>query len=113
MTFTAGGVAGTATITVRVVGSALTQTVDVVMYGAAKTIEAVPENTALEIGGETFIVVTVKDAGGNPVTGHNVAVKSGASGVVGPARLPPTRVGTSNTVDKDVAPIGGAAAGAG
>ena len=112
VTFTPGGVANTATITARVVGSALTQTVDVVMYGAAKTITAKPEQSALQIGGSTFIVVTVTDAGGNAVASHNVDVKSGANGVVGPS-TPSNEVGVSNTVDKDVAPIGGAAAGAG
>ncbi len=112
VTFTPGGVSGTATITARVVGSALDQTVDVVMYGAAKTITAEPEQSALQVGGDTFIVVTVTDAGGNAVASHNVSVKSGANGVVGPS-TPSNEVGVSNTVDKDVAPIGGAAAGAG
>ena len=76
VTFTPGGVPGTATITARVRGGTLTaNTVDVTMYGAAKTITAEAEQSALQIGGSTFIVVTVTDAGGNPVAEHNVAVK--------------------------------------
>ena len=104
VTFTPGGVAGTATITVRVVGSALSQTVDIVMYGAAKTITAEPEQSALQIGGDTFIVVTVKDAGGNAVAEHNVAVKSGANGIVGPS-IPSNDVMASNTVNKNADPL--------
>ena len=104
VTFTAGGVSGTATITARVVGSTLAQTVDVTMYGAAKTITAEPEQSALQVGGSTFIVVTVTDAGGNAVANHNVAVKSGASGVVGPSR-DANEVGTSNEVNKNADPV--------
>ncbi len=104
VTFTPGGVSGTATITARVVGSALDQTVDVVMYGAAKTITAEPEQSALQVGGDTFIVVTVTDAGGNAVASHNVSVKSGANGVVGPS-TPSNEVGVSNTVNKNANPV--------
>ncbi len=110
--FTAGGVADIATITVRLAGSTLTQTADIVMYGAAKTITAAAEQTALQIGGSTFIVVTATDAGGNAVAGHPVDVKSGASGVVGPEARS-NEVVVRNVADKDVAPIGGLAAGAG
>lgn len=104
VTFTAGGVPGTATITARVSAGTLSNTVNVTMYGAAKAITAVPEQSALQVGGSTFIVVTVTDAGDNPVAEHNVAVKSGASGVVGPS--PGSReVVPSNIVMKNAAPL--------
>ncbi len=104
VTFTPGGVPGIATITARVSTGTLAQTVDVTMFGAAKTIEAQAEQSALQVGGDTFIVVAVKDAGGNAVSGHNVDVKSGASGVVGPSQGS-NEVSTSNEVAKNAAPL--------
>ena len=97
------GSPGVATITVTI--GDVTGTASVVLHGAAKTITAEAEHGAIEQGGKTFIVVTATDSAGNPVANHNVNVKSDASGVVGPAKGA-TEVTTSNTVNKDAAPVG-------
>ncbi|MXX19645.1 MAG: hypothetical protein F4X03_06175 [Dehalococcoidia bacterium] len=64
--------------------------VEVVLYGDAATISAAADQSSIEIGGSTFIVVTVLDSGENPVAGHPVALRAQAAvgdddGVVGPA----------------------------
>ena len=104
VTFTPGGVSATATITARVRTGTLSNTVDVTMYGAATAITAEPEQSALQVGGSTFIVVTVTDGTGNAVAAHNVAVKSGASGVVGPSPGS-NEVGTNNITAKNADPV--------
>ena len=57
--------AGVATVTAKVGG--LTATTKVTFYGTATTITAVPDASAIQVGGKTFVVVTVTDATGNPV----------------------------------------------
>ena len=100
---TGAGSPGIATITVTY--NELTATANIVLYGRVTKIAAVAEQSAIEQGGKTFIVVTATDAGGNPVAGHNVNVKSGASGVVGPAE-DAAEVTFSNEENKDAAPVG-------
>ena len=100
---TGAGSPGIATITVTY--NELTASANIVLYGKVTKIAAVAEQSAIEQGGKTFIVVMATDAGGNPVAGHNVNVKSGASGVVGPAE-DAAEVTFSNTMNKDAAPVG-------
>ena len=79
--------AGVATVTFTL--GDLTTSVDVVLYGEADSISADVQQSSIAIGGNTYIVVTALDSGGNPVVGHTVDVAasetSGADGVDGPA----------------------------
>ena len=82
------GRAGVATV--NFTSGDFTSTVDVVLYGDAATISADADQSSIEIGGSTYIVVTVLDTGENPVAGHVVALRPQAAvgdddGVVGPA----------------------------
>ena len=77
-----GGVEGVARITATIGG--LTDTADVTMYGTAKNLSAEPQQGSIEIGGSTFIVLTVTDAAGNPVSGQTITPVT-AKEVVGPA----------------------------
>ena len=99
VTLTGGGAPGTATVTVRLTAGTLAGTTDVVLFGPAKTISAEAEQSAIAIGESTNIVVTVVDAGGNPVTRGMASVKS-QGGVVAPTKLG-TPVATANDVNKD------------
>ena len=72
------------------------------LYGPVATITAEAEQSAIQVGGKTFIVVTATDKGGNPVVGVRAGVKSGATGVVGPVGSNvSTEVTVDNNVDKD------------
>ena len=74
---------GVATVTVTVGG--FTEQLDVVMYGTAKNLKAEPQQGSIEIGGSVFVVLTVTDDAGNPVSGQPVtAVTSPAVEVTGP-----------------------------
>ena len=78
-----GGSPGISTVTVtygEVTGSA-----DIVLHGAVKTIEAVAEQSAIEVGGGTYIVVTALDSAGNPVKGQHADVKQ-VGGVTPPSK---------------------------
>lgn len=95
-----GGTAGVSTITIT--AGEVTRTVDIVLHGPVKTISAEAEQSSIEVGGETFIVVTALDSGGNPVEGQSVSVKT-RGGVVGPEKLS-VKVLAVNTAIKDAAP---------
>lgn len=61
---------GVATVVATVVGyPSVTATATVTFFGPAKNIEASPQQGSIQIGGQTFIVVTVTDAAGSPVSG--------------------------------------------
>ena len=69
-TLKAGGQAGTATVTAtHTTTPTLSGTASVVVFGNAAKISASADDSAVEIGGGTFVVVTVTDSGGNPVPG--------------------------------------------
>ena len=72
---------GVATVTVTVGG--LTDQLEVTMYGKAKNLSAEPMQGSVEIGGDVYIVLTVTDAAGNPVSGQVIAPVSSKE-VVGP-----------------------------
>ena len=75
------GVEGEATVTATLGNH--TDTVDVTLYGEAKNLTAEPEQGSVEIGGSVFIVLTVTDAAGNPVSGATV-IAGTPKEVVGP-----------------------------
>ena len=58
---------GIATVTFTL--GELTHTVDVTLFGDAKSITAEADQSSIAIGGSTFIVVTVLDGAENPVSG--------------------------------------------
>ena len=108
---------GTVTLTASVPGVAtvtakagnLTATAKVTFYGTATTITAVPDNSAIQVGDKTFVVVTVTDATGNPV------VRTFAAGdvtVAGPTTSA-TKVTTKLNVPKEVGTADGDFADAG
>lgn len=78
------GVEGTATVTATL--GSLTDTVDVTFYGEAKNLTAEPEQGSVEIGGSVFVVLTVTDGAGNPVSGQVIEpITTGSTKeVVGP-----------------------------
>ncbi len=60
--------AGVATVTFT--AGDLSDSVDVVFYGDADSVTAEVMQSSIEIGGDTFIVLTATDSGGNPVRGY-------------------------------------------
>ena len=61
---------GVAKVTATVAGyPSVTDTATVTFFGPAKNIEAAPQQGSIQIGGATYIVVTVTDAAGSPVSG--------------------------------------------
>ena len=99
---TGGGAPGISTITITL--GELTATVDLVLHGAVKTISAEVEQSAIEVGGKTRIVVTAVDSAGNPVADQNVSIKS-KGGVTPPVKLA-TAVVPSVLVNKDGGTVG-------
>ena len=78
------GVEGVATVTATLSG--LTDTETVTMFGAAKNLTAEPDQNSVEIGGSVYVVLTVTDDAGNPVSGQVISpITTGATKeVVGP-----------------------------
>ena len=81
---TGGGSPGVSTITVT--AGELTATANIVLHGVVKTISAELEEGAIEVGGQTRIVVTALDAGDNPVANQEISVKT-KGGVTPPEKL--------------------------
>ena len=78
-----GGVEGQATITATL--GSLTDSETVTLYGEAKNLTAEPQQGSVEIGGSVYVVLTVTDAAGNPVSGQTITpVTSPAKEVEGP-----------------------------
>ena len=82
VTLRGGGVEGVATITAT--KGSLTHQIEVTFYGDAKNLAAEPMQGSVEIGESVFIVLTVTDAVGNPVSGQ-VITPGTPKEVVGPA----------------------------
>ena len=76
------GVEGVATITATL--GTRTATVDITMFGSAKNLAAVPDQGSVEIGESVYVVLTVTDGAGNPVSGATV-IAGTPDEVVGPA----------------------------
>ena len=78
------GVEGVATVT-AILGN-LRQTVEVTFYGTAKNLTAEPLQNSVEIGGDVYVVLTVTDDAGNPVSGQVIEpLTSPAVEVAGPS----------------------------
>ena len=70
----AGSDPGVATITAtHTTVSSVTGTAKVVLSGAASKISASAQQSAVKVGDSTYVVVTITDAGGNPIAGHTIA----------------------------------------
>ena len=82
-TVTSTGRPGNVTVTASFPGG-LEDTVEIIVYGAATNITAVANESAIEIGGKTLIVVTSTDGAGNPVS-RQTYDKKAKDGVVGPS----------------------------
>ncbi len=67
---TGGGVEGVATVTATLGTRKATATVT--LFGSAKNLAAAPDQGSIEIGGSTYIVLTVTDGAGNPVAGQMI-----------------------------------------
>ena len=85
VTLVGGGVEGVATITATIGG--LSDTAAVTMYGSAKNLTAEPMQGSVEIGGSVYIVLTVTDNAGNPVSGQVITPVTSKE-VVGPGDDP-------------------------
>ena len=97
----AGGVEGVATVTATL--GSRTDSVDVTLFGSAKNLTAEPQQGSVEIGGSVFVVLTVTDAAGNPVSGQVIEPAS-KDEVVGPEGVDnPVLVVTSRATDEDPA----------
>ena len=97
VTVTGGGSPGISTITATV--GELSTSADLVLHGKVKTISAEAEQSAIEVGGSTLIVVTALDSAGNPVK-DQVARLKGTGGITPPERLA-TKVSVGADVNKD------------
>ena len=74
------GVPGTATVTFSVPAQSLTLEQDVVIHGPVDSITAAALQSSIQVGGSTYIVVTVSDAAGNPISGEEAAVSTNIFG---------------------------------
>ncbi|MCY3504868.1 MAG: hypothetical protein OXH41_01730 [Chloroflexi bacterium] len=102
-TLVATGRPGVVTVTVSV--GAIEDTIEIIVYGSAASITAEADESSIEIGGSTFIVVTSSDAAGNPVTRQNYALKS-QGGNVGPSEAAVPVVVSTVTNKDNAAPQG-------
>ena len=75
------GVEGSAVVTARL--GTMTATATVTMFGTAKNLTAEPQQGSVEIGGDVYVVLTVTDAAGNPVSGQTITPLTSKE-VVGP-----------------------------
>ncbi len=75
------GTPGTATVKFSIPAHGLELTKSVVIHGAVAKITAEPLQSSIEIGGKTFIVVTITDASDNPLTGETAAVATNVLGL--------------------------------
>ncbi len=102
VTLTGNDRAGVATVTF--ISGDLTTTLEVTMFGAVHSISAASEQGSIEIGGSTFIVVTVLDRADNAVGDAQVNVdieaEDGSGGIEGPAART-NKVTGHNDRDKD------------
>ena len=81
VTLNGKGVEGQAVVTARL--GSFTATATVTLFGNAKNLTATPDQGSVEIGGSVYVVLTVTDGAGNPVSGQMVAPVS-TKEVVGP-----------------------------
>ena len=85
VTLSGAGRDGIATVT-AVTQNGVSQTIEITLFGDAKSISAEADQGSIAIGGKTFIVVTVLDGGDNGVAGSKPTVGTKAGEVPeGPA----------------------------
>ena len=111
ITFTlrGNGATGTAEVTARDLVSGLSRTVSVILHGPAAALSASVDQSTIGQGGSTFVVVSVSDAEGNPVTGV-LDVDFQSNKPLVPAIVPPevpegstaNNLGYSLNVDRDL-----------
>ena len=82
VTLNGKGVEGQAVVTARL--GTLTASVTVTMYGTAKNLTAEPRQNSIEIGGKVYVVLTVTDGAGHPVSGQVISPVTSKE-VVGPS----------------------------
>ena len=124
VTLHGNGFSGVATVTFLLSEPRITRTVDVVLYGDAANMSAAAQNSSIAVGGDTFIVVTILDASGNPVTGAQAdldtrARNGGVTAPETPTSVAAIPVAADNDVDflhptdekKDLPACGNAPAG--
>ena len=103
------GAPGVATLTFLHTATGTSFSQDVVLYGTVASISAEAQQSAVGIGGTTFIVVTVSDASGNPVAGASVNTDTAdalTGGIVSPG-APPTQVKVRTRANFDyISPLG-------
>ena len=80
----ASGREGTATVTISH-ATLDSQSLDITLFGTAKSLEAEAEQGSVEVGGKVFVVLTVKDGAGNPVKNVQPQPSANPAEVVGPA----------------------------
>ena len=111
VTLTGGGVAGVATLRVTLpAGGIPSATAAVTFHGVAAKITVAAESEAVQVGGKTFVVVTVTDAGGVAVPGKTFA--AGDVTVAGPTTAA-VKVTAKLNVPKEVGTPNGKATAAG
>ncbi|MXY72964.1 MAG: hypothetical protein F4Y97_08010 [Dehalococcoidia bacterium] len=83
VTLVGSGLEGTATVTARhaTLGA---QTTDVTLYGDAANLSAEADQGSVEVSGSVFVVLTVTDEAGNPVSGQTITPLA-AKEVIGPS----------------------------
>ncbi len=100
------GASGVASVTFLHGATGTSFVQEVVIYGTVASISAEAEQSAINVGGSTFIVVTALDSGGNPVAGASIDVDTAdvlTQGIVSPGAPPSqVKVRANNTTDKIV-----------
>ncbi len=96
---------GKAAVTFRH-ASGLTRTFDITIHGPAASVSAAAEESTIGIGNDTYIVVTILDAEGNPTVGSraNVATSVPLANPITPPEVPAgtqaVRVTADNNLDR-------------
>ena len=80
------GLPGKATVTISLAAPALSLETSVVLHGPVDSITAEAQQSSIQVGGATFIVVTISDAAGNPIPSKGAAV---ATNVFGSKKITP------------------------
>lgn len=70
VTLSTASVSGKATVTAAIGAHSLSASTDITFYGTASKISVASDQGAIEIGGSTFVVVTLTDDAGNAVAGR-------------------------------------------
>ena len=83
ITLNGEGVEGQAVVTARL--GSHTATATVTLFGDADKLTAEPRQNSIEIGGEVYVVLTVTDGAGHPVSGQVISPLAAGKEVTGPS----------------------------